>query len=61
MRFRRTATYLGATYQVALGPDGDEVTLFAACPPPEELGFNSAAGHWRKLVGVAEQIGRAHV
>jgi hypothetical protein len=52
MRFRLIATYSGATYQAALGPGGDEVTLFAACPPPEELGFSSAAGHWRKLVGL---------
>jgi hypothetical protein len=50
MRFRLIANYLGAPYQAALGPEGDEVTLFAACPPPEELGFSSAAGHWRKLV-----------
>ncbi|HEY1625989.1 MAG TPA: hypothetical protein VGG16_19535 [Streptosporangiaceae bacterium] len=52
MRFRLTATYLGATYRAALGPGDDEVTLFAACPPPEELGFSSAAGHWRLLVGI---------
>jgi hypothetical protein len=54
MRFRLIATYLGAPYQAALGPGGAEITLFAACPPPEELGFNSAAGHWRKLVGLDE-------
>ena len=52
MRFRLIATYLGAPYQAALGPDSEDVTLFAACPPPEELGFSSAAGHWRKLVGI---------
>jgi hypothetical protein len=57
MRFRLIATYLGATYQAALGPGDDEVTLFAACPPPEELGFNSAAGHWRKLVSVSDLDG----
>ena len=57
MRFRLTATYLGATYQAAFGPGGDEVTLFAACPPPEELGFSSAAGHWRKLVAIADLDG----
>lgn len=57
MRFRLIATYLGATYQAALGPGPDEVTLFAACPPPEELGFSSAAGHWRKLVGVVDLDG----
>jgi hypothetical protein len=54
MRFRLIATYLGAPYQAALGPDSDDVTVFAACPPPEELGFSSAAGHWRKLVGIEE-------
>ena len=54
MRYRLIATYLGAPYQASFGPDGDEVTLFAACPPPEELGFSSAAGHWRKLVGLAD-------
>jgi len=54
MRFRLVATYLGATYQAALGPGREDVTLFAACPPPEELGFSSAAGHWRKLVDIAD-------
>ena len=54
MRFRLIATYLGAPYQAALGPGGAEITLFAACPPPEELGFSSAAGHWRKLVGLED-------
>jgi hypothetical protein len=57
MRFRLIATYLGATYQAALGPDREDVTLFAACPPPEELGFSSAAGHWRKLVGIDDLEG----
>jgi hypothetical protein len=57
MRFRLIATYLGATYQAALGPGPDEVALFAACPPPEELGFNSAAGHWRKLVAIPDLDG----
>jgi len=54
MRFRLIATYLGAPYQAALGPGGQDITLFAACPPPEELGFSSAAGHWRKLIGLDE-------
>jgi len=57
MRFRLIASYLGAPYQAALGPAGDEITLFAACPPPEELGFGSAAGHWRKLVRLDELDG----
>ena len=54
MRFRLIATYLGAPYQAALGPGGAEIMLFAACPPPEELGFSSAAGHWRKQVSLDE-------
>jgi hypothetical protein len=54
MRYRLMATYLGAPYQVGLGPDGAEATLFAACPPPEELGFISAAGHWRKQVSIGD-------
>ncbi len=52
-----TASYLGAPYQAAFGPAGDEVTLFAACPPPEELGFGSAEGHWRLEVGIDELDG----
>jgi hypothetical protein len=54
MRYRLMATYRGAPYQAGLGPDGTEVTLFAACPPPEDLGFSSAAGHWRKQVGISD-------
>src|SRR5580692_3808460 len=54
MRFRLMATYCGAPYQAGLGPDGTEVTLFAACPPPEELGFSCAAGHWRKQVDISD-------
>src|SRR5581483_1723154 len=57
MRYRMTASYLGAPYQAAFGPAGDEVTLFAACPPPEELGFGSAEGHWRLEVGINELDG----
>lgn len=54
MRYRLMASYLGAQYQAAFGPGGNEVTLFAACPPPEELGFGSAEGHWRKVVSLGE-------
>ena len=54
MRYRLMATYCGAPYQAGLGPDGTEVTLFAACPPPEELGFSCAAGHWRKQVDISD-------
>jgi hypothetical protein len=54
MRYRLMAMYRGAPYQAGFGPEGTEVTLFAACPPPEELGFSSAAGHWRKQVDVTD-------
>ena len=54
MRFRLMATYLGVPYQAGLGPDGTEATLFSPGPPPEELGFTAAAGHWRKQVSVTD-------
>ena len=54
MRLRLMATYLGVPYQAGLGPDGTEVTLFSPGPPPEDLGFTAAAGHWRKQVDAAD-------
>ncbi len=54
MRFRLMATYRGVPYEVGLGPSSSDVVLFAACPPPEELGFEPAPGHWRKRVIWAE-------
>jgi len=54
MRLRLMATYLGVPYQAGLGPDGTEATLFSPGPPPEELGFAAAAGHWRKQVSVTD-------
>ena len=54
MRFRLMATYLGVPYHAGLGPDGTEVTLFSPGPPPDELGFTTAAGHWRKQVSVTD-------
>ncbi len=48
MRYRLMATYDGSPFEAGIGPTGDEVVLFAACPPPEELGFEPATGHWRK-------------
>jgi hypothetical protein len=54
MRFRLMATYRGVPYEVGVGPSSSEVVLFAACPPPEELGFEPAPGHWRKQVRSAE-------
>ena len=57
MRFRLMATYRGVPYEVGVGPSSSEVVLFAACPPPEELGFEPAPGHWRKQVNRAEVDG----
>jgi hypothetical protein len=54
MRYRLMATYRGASYEAGVGPTDKDVTLFAACPPPEDLGFEPAAGHWRKAVSRAE-------
>src|SRR4030088_3009715 len=54
MRYRLMASFRGAAYQAGVGPSDEEVTLFAACPPPEELGFRSSAGHWRKRISVEE-------
>jgi hypothetical protein len=48
------ATYRGVPYEAGVGPYGSDVVLFAACPPPEELGFEPATGHWRKRVIRAE-------
>ena len=44
------ATYDGSPFEAGIGPTGDDIVLFAACPPPEELGFEPATGHWRKQV-----------
>jgi hypothetical protein len=54
MRYRLMATYRGESYEAGVGPTDKDVTLFAACPPPEELGFQPATGHWRKAVSRAE-------
>jgi hypothetical protein len=54
MRFRLMATYRGVPYQAGLGPGGTEATLFSLGPPPEELGFAAAPGHWRKQVSVTD-------
>jgi hypothetical protein len=54
MRYRLMATYRGVPYEAGVGPYGADVVLFAACPPPEELGFEPATGHWRKRVIRAE-------
>ena len=54
MRYRLMATYRGVPYEAGVGPSASDVVLFAACPPPEELGFEPATGHWRKRVIRAE-------
>jgi hypothetical protein len=54
MRYRLMATYLGVPYHAGLGPDGNEATLFSPGPPPDELGFVTAGGHWRKQVNVTD-------
>ena len=54
MRYQLMATYLGVPYHAGLGPDGNEVTLFSPAPPPDELGFAAAGGHWRKQVNVSD-------
>lgn len=54
MRYRLMATYQGSPFEAGLGPGQGEIVLFAACPPPEALGFEPATGHWRKQVRLAE-------
>ena len=48
------ATYQGSPFEAGLGPGQGEIVLFAACPPPEALGFEPATGHWRKQLRLAE-------
>jgi hypothetical protein len=54
MRYRLMATYRGAPYEAGVGPADGAVVLFAACPPPEELGFEPATGYWRKELRLAD-------
>jgi hypothetical protein len=54
MRYRLMASYRGAPYEAGVGPSDGDVVLFAACPPPEELGFEPATGHWRKQLRIEE-------
>jgi hypothetical protein len=54
MRYRLMASYRGAPYEAGVGPAEGDVVLFAACPPPEELGFEPATGHWRKQLRIEE-------
>jgi hypothetical protein len=48
VRYRLMATYRGSPFEAGIGPTDDDIVLFAACPPPETLGFEPATGHWRK-------------
>ncbi len=57
MRYRLMATYRGVPYEAGIGPTDGDVVLFAACPPPEELGFEPATGHWRKQLRVQDVQG----
>jgi hypothetical protein len=52
MRYRLMATYRGSPFEAGVGPTDGDIVLFAACPPPEELGFEPATGHWRKQVRI---------
>jgi hypothetical protein len=54
MRYRLMATYQDVPYEAGIGPSDGDVVLFAACPPPEELGFEPATGHWRKQLRVQD-------
>ncbi len=57
MRYRLMATYRGVPYEAGIGPADGNVVLFAACPPPEELGFEPATGHWRKRLPIQDVQG----
>ena len=48
------ASYRGSPFEAGIGPTDDDIVLFAACPPPEELGFEPATGHWRKQLRIAD-------
>jgi hypothetical protein len=48
------ATYQGSPFEAGIGPTDGDIVLFAACPPPEELGFEPATGHWRKQLPFGE-------
>jgi hypothetical protein len=54
VRYRLMATYRGSPFEAGIGPTDGEIVLFAACPPPEDLGFEPATGHWRKQLRIDE-------
>jgi hypothetical protein len=54
VRYRLMATYRGSPFEAGVGPSDGDIVLFAACPPPEDLGFEPATGHWRKQLPIAD-------
>jgi len=48
------ASYQGSPFEAGIGPTDGDIVLFAACPPPEELGFEPATGHWRKQLPIGD-------
>jgi hypothetical protein len=54
VRYRLMATYQGSPFEAGIGPGQDDIVLFAACPPPEDLGFEPATGHWRKQLRLGD-------
>ncbi len=54
MRYRLMASYQGSPFEAGIGPTDGDIVLFAACPPPEELGFEPATGHWRKQLRIQD-------
>ena len=48
------ATYQGSPFEAGIGPTDGDIVLFAACPPPEQLGFEPATGHWRRQLRFSE-------
>jgi hypothetical protein len=54
VRYRLMATYRGSPFEAGIGPTDGDIVLFAACPPPEELGFEPATGHWRRQLRIAD-------
>ena len=57
MRYRLMATYHGSPFEAGIGPTAGDIVLFAACPPPEDLGFEPATGHWRKQLTFSDVQG----
>jgi hypothetical protein len=54
VRYRLMASYQGSPFEAGMGPAQGDIVLFAACPPPEDLGFEPATGHWRKQLRLGE-------